>query len=296
MTKKKDYYKTVFSYLEKNQVKANTKRINYDGFDDDIAYYVSRNLIQLRNSLGYSQKKFSSLLNISISQYKKYESGLEVIRFDVSQRLSLKLGYPNIYLLAGSRCEDLLNIPSSIVRLGKIWYFANSLKNDKFVEYCRLLAAVFNQDISSTKIPYSDMTKNDFEKALNENISCTYIAIGEGIRAIRHYLNMSQVDVAELMGVSHNAYQSYERSSQTPRFNMTISARYLSSLGINSLAIVQGTYYLKVREMQNRRLQTLIQILDGISEEHVYKYSPIIDGYFQMIASSQDAQYYSLEI
>ena len=290
------YYQAVTSYLKQQSIVTDIKTINFSEFDHKIEYQISKNLIQLRKSLGYSQQRFSALLNISLSQYKKYELGVEIIRFDVSQLLTLKLGFPNLYLLAGTPYETVLNIPASVMGYGKIWYFANSLKDDKFNQYCKLLSSIFELENNNLALMDSGISEQVFASAMEENSCSTYIAIADGIRAIRNHLGLSQSRVSEIMGVSQNTYQSYEKNTQTPRFNLLTAVHYLAGMGINSLIIVQGTHYLKIRKMQNVRLNLLEKILSGVSLSKIQDYMPVFDGFFKVINQHPSAQFYELDL
>ena len=289
------YYTKVKQYLETNRVDIPVRCVDYDFADRDINDVVSRNLTLLRKSLGYSQQQFANLLTISLSQYKKYESGNEIIRFDISQRISLKLGYPNLYLLEGSSYQQYLKIPSKILEFGKIWYFANSLQDDKFEQYCKILLAVFNLGTERLNLEPSGVTIEDFERAVEENENRGYVAIGDGIRAIRHYLDKSQEQLAELMGVSVNSYQGYESATQKPRFNLVVAAHYLAAIGVDPLNTMVGTHYVKIRKMQNYRLHVLQNIFQGYDREKINQFIPVVEGFFKSISELPNSQYYPLD-
>jgi len=91
--KKHHYYNAVIEHLENNPtLKIKENILDFTPYDENAKIHIARNLTNFRKSLSLSQVNMSKLLNISTSQYKKYESGSEVIRWDISLKLALKYG------------------------------------------------------------------------------------------------------------------------------------------------------------------------------------------------------------
>ena len=291
-----DYYTKTREFLESDSSPINTVPIDFRGFEDDLRLHIARNLTSLRKDIGFTQPQFANFLEISLSQYKKYETSSEIIRFDISQRISLKLGYPNMYLLRNSKFHETLRLPTRLFEYGKMWYFANSLLDEKFEQFCKMLTALFDISSPMREFTPSGITKRDFNIALEENENSIYCAISHGLRAIRHHINLSQQEVADLIGVSVNTYQEYEKPDNKPRFNIAVASRYLSSIQVNPLYIIAFTSYTKIRMMQNTRMEALQDILKEIKQRDLDLAHPVIDSFFCYIRNKTECRFYPVYI
>jgi len=279
-------------YLENNPglgIKENY--IDFASYDENAKIYIASNLTIFRKNFGLSQAGMCELLNISTSQYKKYESGSEVIRTDIVQKLSLKCGIPMFDLMAHSKYAPLLNVDDEYSGLHKVCFYANSLTDTYFEKLCNLLLS-FSDLGPSFKIELSGIKTDDFDLALKENNEDIYIAIAEGIRAARHFYDYSQEQIADLIGVSISTYQEYEKASQRPRFNMLTAARYVVGTGISPFTVLIGTHYAKVRFMQNSRIQTIKEILSSLDNEVNDKLYPMVDGFIKTVKSLPHSTYF----
>ena len=295
--KELSYYESVMNVLRGSEVEIRPAIHSFSKYDVHIKNTIARNLMTLRKDLGYSQLHFSKLIEVSLSQYKKYEAAAEIIRLDVAHRIALKLGYPIFHLFNGSPYDQFLDVPPENRRLRKLCYFSNSLTDAYFSQLCKILST-FSRAGGSAGIdaPHSGLVEQDFERALEENHTSIYTAIGEGIRAVRHYLDMSQESAAGHMGVALKTYREYEKASQRPRFNMLASAHYIIGMGVHPFYVLYGTHFVKVRKMQNSRIEVLIGIAQSIDSEVLTELGPLIDGFFESIRNLPNAQFYPLKM
>lgn len=295
LMKNSHYYNAVAQILASGEVKTQIHKIDFNSLDLNIKDVISRNLISYRKALGFSQEQFGKLINISLSQYKKYESSKEIIRLDVAHRISLKFGYPNFHLLSGSGYDRFLDAPPENGRIRKVCYLSNSLSDDSFTQLCHILWGFRKGALGiPLNIVPSGISRKTFEAALEENENTIYIAIADGIRALRKHLELSQSEVAELMDVSLNTYIEYEKANQRPRFNFLTSVHYILAMGIHPFYVLQGTYFFQIRKMQNYRIQTLLNILNVIPENVFDQLTPLIDGFFESIHNLPNAVYFPI--
>lgn len=279
-------------YLENNPglgVKENY--IDFANYDENAKIHIASNLTAFRKRLGLSQAGMCQLLDISTSQYKKYESGSEVIRNDIVQKLSLKCGLPMFDLLARSQYAPLLGVDDEYSGLHKVCFYANSLTDEYFEKLCKLLLS-FSTLEKEFFVELSNINQHDFELALQENGEAIYIAIGEGIRAARHFFDYSQEQIADLIGVSVSTYQEYEKASQRPRFNMLTPARYVVGTGIPPLVVLCGTHYAKIRFMQNTRIEIIKKILCSMDSNVSHGLYPMVDGFIETVKSLPESTYF----
>jgi len=161
-----------------------------------------------------------------------------------------------------------------------------------FEKMCDLLLSFSNFDSSFEMKPFH-MTANDFNLAWEENEKHIYIALGEGLRAMRHFYDCSQEKFANLIGVSISTYQEYEKASQRPRFNMLAGAHFVAGTSIPPLCVLIGTHYCKIRFMQTNRVQIIQNILSSVDKEVTDNINPMIDGFIKTARSLPESTYFS---
>ena len=290
--KKNHCYNAVIDYLDANpDRKIKETIIDFSSYDENAKIHIASNLTAFRKRLGLSQAAMCNLLDISTSQYKKYESGSEVIRMDVVHKLSLKYGLPMFDLLARSKYASLLNIDDKYSGLHKVCFYANSLTDEYFEKLCHLLL-LFSKTDKSIDITLSGITTKDFDLALEENENHIYISTAEGIRAARHHFNYSQEHMADLMNVSVSTYQEYEKLTQRPRFNMLMPARYVVATGLSPFTVLIGTHYIKIRFMQNCRIEIIKEILCGMDSNVTDEMYPMVDGFIDTVKSLPNSTFF----
>jgi|GEM_PF-6986613 len=294
MTQKKFHSATLQFLQQHPDISILEKSLEFDQFDKCAKKHISCNLLTYRRILGLSQDGLAKLLNVSRSQYRKYESGDETIRLDVGMRLSLKCGLPIFHLLQNSNYDPYLELPQKNEALDRIWFYGNSVTDDVFIKLCKTLAIFLNKADMPIDYQPVNLCSEDFDKAIDENENEIYSAIGEGILAVRHHFKYSQEQVANLMGISVATYQEYEKGNQRPRFNLLMSARWVISLGVHAFVPLAGTQYAKIRLMQNQRIELLLSILEGCSNEQLDALTPLIEGFYQSIRHQSEALMFEL--
>lgn len=275
------YYSAAEQFLTEHKIRFTPHLIDFSGIEEGARKALADNLCMYRKSVNLSQTQMARIFDISLSQYKKYESGTEILRVDLAQKWSLRFCVPFFYLLQGSGYgKNLAGGTDS--RLNFIWFLANSLTDAYFSKLIDVLC-LFTQKPRARKPPEPNgITRADLKKVIEEIDSEMYIAIAYGMQAIRKYFGGSQEQFAELMGVSISTYQQYEKPTMKPRFSIFIAARYGMGTGINPLAATAGTLYARVRRMQNERMALIREIVSDIDEEQLPRLKPLINGFSGM--------------
>ncbi len=290
-----NYYSATLAHLEQNHALALAPRtVDFKLFDANARSHISRNLLGFRTSLSFSQDRFAHLLGISRSQYRKYETGEETIRLDIAQRITLKCGLPLFHLLQNSKYGELIKLPPKDPWFDRILFYANSINDGYFIKLCKVLVALMDNKKSVISYQPTHLTKVDFSKAISENEHCIYIAIAEGIRAIRTFYNLTQEDLATSMDISTNTYQEYEKPLQKPRFNMLMAVRWTIATGIHPFVALAGTHFVKIRSMQAQRLDVLETLLADCSKEELSNLLPLVEGFYISIKNQPEALLFKL--
>ena len=286
---KQKYYLPVRQFFSLHpEIQANPRHLDLAVHDKDARQKVAANLLRFRKSQGMSQSRLAGILDVSLSQYKKYESGTESIRLDVSHRMALKCGMPIFYLLFGTKYAEYLPLPKFFESFDRIWFFANLLTDEYFEKLCRVLLC-FADKPHDIVFPKSGVTKEIFDLALEENQNEIYLATSLGIKAAREHFDLSQDYVAETMEVALSTYQEYEKAANRPKYNIFIAARYCICLGINPFHVLVNTHYFKVRNMQNQRIEVIQQIVEALGEETLNALTPVVEGFYEAIKDFPDS-------
>jgi transcriptional regulator with XRE-family HTH domain len=273
------YYAAVEKFLAEQQVQITPRLIDFPAIETEARKVLADNLCQSRKSVNLSQTAMARIFGISLSQYKKYESGREVLRIDLAQKWALRFSRPVFYLLQGSGYGKYLAGSDGEDQFEFIWFLANSLTDEYFSKLVDLLC-LFTRKPRTGKMPEpSGITRAMIDEVLDEIENRIYIAIAYGMQAVRKWFGYSQEQFAELMGVSLSTYQQYEKPTMKPRFNIFFAARCVISMGINPLVTIAGTRFARIRHMQNARMTLVREVVAGIEPEQLQRLRPLIKGF-----------------
>lgn len=284
MKPKNYYYDASIKMLESKPTIISPRHFDFESYEVPTLKIMSKNLADFRKVLGESQLSLSEKIGISRPQYRKYEQGVDVIRLDIAHRMSIKFGFPVFFLVSNSPYQALLNLPNRSLPFDTIWRYSNVLNDEYFLKLCKILHHYIGSEnpINTSNLPGARGL--NFELALKENREYSYIAISEGITAVRHYYELSQEEVAGYMGIALSTYREYEKPSQRPRFNLLTSIRWTASLGVHPFYALAGTELYKVRELQNQRIEVLMQLLCKLSEAQIKGLIPLVKGFYDAAA------------
>lgn len=282
------YYTAVEKILAENKTRFTPKLVDFAPIEQEARKALADNLCMYRKSVSLPQARMAKIFGVSLSQYKKYETGEEIMRVDLAQKWSLRFSTPFFYLLQGSGYGKGLTSSDTDNRLNFIWFLANALTDEYFSKLIDVLSTLTGKPRPQALQP-TGITRDHLLRVIEEIENKMYIAIAYGMQAIRNWFGGSQEQFAELMGVSLSTYQQYEKPVMKPRFNIFIAARYGLGTGVNPLLAVAGTEYFKVRFMQNERMTLIREMVADIAQERLMQLKPLITGFTGMARQTPGA-------
>jgi transcriptional regulator with XRE-family HTH domain len=283
------YYTAVEKILAENKIQFTPKLIDFSTIEEGARAALAENLCLYRKSVNLPQARMARIFGVSLSQYKKYETGEEIVRVDLAQKWSLRFSTPFFYLLQGSGYGKGLTSSDTDTRLNFIWFLANSLTDEYFAKLVDVLCTLTGRPRPAKGLQPTGITRAHLLRVIEEIESKMYIAIAYGMQAIRNWFGGSQQQFAELMGVSLSTYQQYEKPVMKPRFSIFIAARYGMGTGVNPLLAVAGTEYAKIRFMQNERMALIREMVADIAQERLAQLKPLITGFAAMAKQTPGA-------
>lgn len=253
---------------------------------------IATNMASNRKLANLSQAQVAKSLGVSLSQYKKYEAGLDTMRVDIAQRWGMIFTQPIFHLLKGSEFEKHLPIIHYDNELNYLWCLANSLTDEHFAIFLNTLIPYSGgKHADAKKFSNSGITHEKIGLVINECQEEIYIAIAYGLRAMRDYFCWCQEHVAELIDVSLSTYQEYEKPEPYPRFSLLVAARFTVATQVDPLIILGATEYSQVRQMQNQRLELVRQVINDIDPVLFLQIRPLIDGFAKSVKRIPDATF-----
>jgi transcriptional regulator with XRE-family HTH domain len=283
------YYTAVEKILAENRTQFTPRLIDFAPIEKEARKALADNLCLYRKSINLPQARMAKIFGVSLSQYKKYETGEEIVRVDLAQKWSLRFSTPFFYLLQGSGYGKGLTSSDTDRRLNFIWFLANSLTDEYFSRLVDVLCTLTGKPRPAKALQPSGITRVHLLRVIEEIENKMYIAIAYGMQAIRNRFGGSQEQFAELMGVSLSTYQQYEKPVMKPRFSIFIAARYGLGTGVNPLLAVAGTEYAKVRFMQNERMALIREMVADIAQDRLAQLKPLITGFAGMAKQTPGA-------
>lgn len=289
-------YLAVSSFLKETpSLKVNINNRFLARHDASSRERVAKNLAEFRKALNVSQSRVAELIDISLSQYKKYESGLENIRYDVAACISLRFGLPMTHLYKGSIYAQYLELPVDYYNgYDKIWFYINSMSDEYFEKLCRILHCLVGSKALDFSIEKYSITLENYELALDENKNDIYYILAQSLKIIRKHFNISQEEAADAVELSLSSYQAYEKLSNRPRFNLFVAARFTVSAQLPSGIGLIGTEFIKLKKLQNSRIEKIQTILADVDANTLKNISPFIDSFYEMITKIPAALLFDL--
>jgi transcriptional regulator with XRE-family HTH domain len=243
-----------------------------------LARQMACSLLQVRKARGLTQSAMAQNLGLSLGQWKKYESGAEVLRSDTAVRWCLQTGVSFYRLFCDSGYRP--HMPRSLCQksLDRISQRICTLPSDQVESLIHTIAATFGVGLrQSCKVnPHAIGAQYEIARAdLDENF---YLYLGRGFKHYRAQHGYTQEAFANLLSVSMSSYQQYEKESSTPRFGVNILANFamlsglspMSLLGTSPIGEMMAAYDERIALF--RRLFEQLDVRDAQEFEAVFSY------------------------
>ena len=251
---------------------------DFSGIESDVMDIIAANLYESRKISGLSQSRMAKFLQVSLSQFKKYETGTDLLKIDTAMRWALCFSTPFYYLFRGSKF-DLPNSTSE-TNLSFEWSTVNALSDEYFAKFIDLLC-LFGNKTDQVNIEESmSMSEAAVKMALHELDNSIYISIAQGLRLFRENHCLNQDQTAEILNVSKATYQQYEKESMTPRISILLAARLYMATQKNPMFTLAETSYAKIRLAQDSRTFLLNGLVAKLSPVDLENLRPLIWGFF----------------
>lgn len=234
--------------------------MRFDDAEDGIAARIGENLRGLRKQAGVTQSQFAAFMNISVPQYRKYETGQDIPRYHSVCRWSLITGIPAYLLVANTPYVDML--PEKLVSW-KLLPFYGPIAQQTDTSFFALLELIRSVCHKSTLLiqPKTDicMDKYSMDEATTELENQLYTSIAQALREFRRIHGYSQEVMAEKLGLSINTYRNYENIEQDKRFSFLLEIRFFACFSKHLTALAPHLIFSQIRKRQINRLVMLAE-------------------------------------
>lgn len=247
------------------------REIEFSKLEENIHDILGRNLFEIRSRAKITQKRMADILNISTSQWKKYEHGKEMLRMDNAVTFSEITGVPLQRLFSGTAYSPSQEKPHQLY-YDNLCRKVTQLPGVIFIEYQKIISATFNLDkhinLSSQDLALSNLTTSTRKKTF-------FTSIGANIREYRNTIGCTQKIFSDTLNISLSACQRYESPNRSARFGLLLAARLQSATDIQPIQLLKGTEFSKSRINFNKRTQDFYRIIHNIPESELEEFETL---------------------
>ncbi|WP_157954368.1 helix-turn-helix domain-containing protein [Saccharospirillum mangrovi] len=237
---------------------------DYATIEETLADQIGQNLRSVRSHLGLGQRGLSERMQISLSQYRKYEAGRDLPRLHSALLWSLETGLPTHWLFYGTRYQQWLQLPFKPAWV-PVLYFVNRAP-DWALEALHSVLRGLLRDYSTETNPFVSVA--ELRSSLSAGLlrDPYYRSVSEKLRDFRLQREVSQEEVARLMGVSLAAYKKYETPELCPHYSVNMIMRFWMATGTSPLSLSKETPVYLYRQAQNANFAILLPWLERLDE------------------------------
>jgi len=237
---------------------------DYNVLEEGLAVQIGQNLRTVRSYLGLGQRGLSERIQVSLSQYRKYEAGQDFPRLHSALLWSLETGIPTHWLFYGTRYQQWLKLPFKPAWI-PVLYFVNRAP-DWALEALNSVLKGLLRDYDTADNPFASLA--ELRSSLSHQLlrDPYYRAIAEKLRDFRLARGTSQEEVARLMGVSMAAYRKYETPELCPHYSINLIMRFWMATGTSPLELSTETPVYLYRHIQNSNFAVLLPWLERLDE------------------------------
>lgn len=244
------------------------EHFHFSELEANIAQQIGANLKAYRQKFSFTQQHQANLMGVSLSQYRKYESGIDTPRYHTACRWGMSTGASIYHLLLNTPYEKLL--PEYLVAW-KLIPFGNVIARLTDRAYLGLVTLVrtlqFTREIVIPGHLDSDVGSIDIDKAFAELEHNSYAMISLNLRLFRENRAYSQEQMSELLGININTYRNYENAKLAPKFSMLFAIRFFMVFGCHMSALMPDSLFCKYLKQFLQRISYLAPTLYKVSPE-----------------------------
>lgn len=240
------------------------RRLDYEAIERDLPAQLGQMLRRSRSDLGWSQRQIAEALSVSRAQYLRYEAGKAVPRLHTALQWSLLFGVPPSVLL-GLTCygHPRDTVPSHFFRLSTLLLNAPA---DLFAGMVRHTERLLGRPPSDTDMSALTIADDNLRQARQEvSGHSIYLIVGANLRLVRQWLNYSQEDMANGVGVSTSHFLAIERGEVA--YSFLLMPRFAYAMQFAPLAMAINSHYFLARQALNCRFDVLMKLLSPMDED-----------------------------
>lgn len=264
-------------------------RIDFSRYEDGIGEKIGANLRNYRQSFNYTQQQHADIMGVSLSQYRKYESGVDILRYHTSCRWTISTGASLYQLLLNTPYEAIL---PEYLTSWKLMPFSNLIGRLNDRAYLGLVSLVqslqFTREIVIPQHLESDLNSIDIQKTYQELETSTYLVTALNLRLFREMRGLSQEQMAELLGLNTNTYRNYENAKTAPKYSMLFGIRFFLVFNQHLLSLIPNSLFSQYLSQYLRRLSYLAPTLHKINDDQ-YQQMQTLFAQIEAIADNNGA-------
>ncbi|MFY0663616.1 MAG: helix-turn-helix transcriptional regulator [Natronospirillum sp.] len=238
------------------------REVNFAELEVGLDHIYGTNLKHSRLALGWSQEKMATEVGVSLSQYRKYESGSDYARMGTTARYMMRTGVPFQYFFLGGGYDYLFSSLTIRADLLQMQIFVGQSNDSEFNHFLHLLSEMLEVPLPAPLDTDGLIWPSRQEVAAE--IDGYYAMVADGLRSFRDVLHIPQDMVADLLGIASSTMGNYERASNEPHFNVIMALRLWAATGVNPLWLTYGSHFFNMRMLQHKRMEYLCQMLHGL--------------------------------
>ncbi|MFT7559917.1 MAG: transcriptional regulator with XRE-family HTH domain [Flavobacteriales bacterium] len=251
-----------------------SRSVGVPDYAEDLSRSVACALLQVRKARSLTQAKMANAMGLSLGQWKKYESGAEVLRTDTAIRWCLYTGVSFYRLFCDSVYRA--SFPSRLCQksLDGISDRVCALSDSQFKAFVSALEGRFGvisegcTDVNGEESPSS---------GVEPSIEGFYKAFSRGLRRYRSGVSGTQEILSNRFGVSMSSYQQYERETDTPRFGVNLLLRVVLTTGKSPDEFIDGGDLGGRLRENDRRISMVKHIVERVEPSLRDDLSQIVD-------------------
>lgn len=239
-------------------------KVDFYGFESGLAATIGTNMRRRRQSLGLSTGQCATLMEVSPSQYQRYETGTHLPRLYNAVLLSLNTGIPISALFHSTRLQTDLE-PTLEPSWQPVVSFISLAKADAL--HC--LATVIKA-LTEARCPRLDPVNLSSQKLMPDSLTY-HRKIGQNLRLIRESLSLSQAEAAEYFGVSEGTYRRSECPEKTASLSLAMVMRLYLVTGLDPLIFSISKPLFNYRLRQRHALEELTPSIHSLTPDQATK-------------------------
>lgn len=248
--------------------------VDFEHLEANLGLQYGRNLKWVRGALGWSQQDAAAAKDVSVSQYRKYERGIDFARMSTTARYMLASGVPFPYLFIDTPYDYLfpgLNIRPDLL---PIQAFCGRCSATEFTTVAALLRQAVGR---SLPLPQGLRTLHPpCPHHLGRDIDGYYTLAANSLRMFREIVGLTQETLADLLQVTHRTLNRYEQPGEEPHFNVLMTLRLWAATGVAPLWMTYGSEFFRARMIQHERMGFLCQLLEGAEYDVVAQLNALV--------------------